>query len=543
MIPDRRAVGVTAVLVVAVFGMTVGVTGVGAQELPSSGGSGGELTRGEPDIDVFLPEPELAAGTEEALEVQVQNKGKLRLGTNRDRVTIARGVTVDVVDDGPFNVKSDTSGLGSVQEGQVGTTTKRVEAPADLEPGSYDITVEVDYSYTRQVSDGGNAAQERTGSERVDLTIDVSEEARFEITDVETDVEPGGDGPATLEIENVGSETATQARATITGGGGVVVDGEAAEEVLGDLESGDSTTVTVDVDIAETTSEGHKPLEVAVSYRDESGIEREARPETASLAPAAEQRFSIANLEDTLSVGYDGVVTGEITNDGPRTVDDAVLIVEPMSDSLHVEDTRYALPTFEPGETVDFSYPTDVSGQADAGPRQLRFTVEYTGGDRSMLTDGPISERVVVDDRQDEFSVETVSATVSQGETADFVLEITNERPETLSNIDAKLYADSPLDTSNDEAFVPELEPGESATITFDVSAADDAPAETHPVELDFQYDTERGDTEVSDTYTQPVEVESVSDDGGSSLGTIVVRGMAALTVAGLGIGLWVRRR
>ncbi len=60
--------------------MTVGVTGVGAQELPSSGGSGGELTRGEPDIDVFLPEPELAAGTEEALEVQVQNKGNSASG-------------------------------------------------------------------------------------------------------------------------------------------------------------------------------------------------------------------------------------------------------------------------------------------------------------------------------------------------------------------------------------------------------------------------------------------------------------------------------
>ncbi|RQG98083.1 COG1361 S-layer family protein [Natrarchaeobius chitinivorans] len=498
------------------------------------------LEQGEPNLEVYLPDNEVKPGSAETLEVNVGNDATVRTGSG-EGVTTARGVSVEIRDAGPFEAKSGETPIGPIQDGQVASAPLQIDVPQDVEPGEHTVTVQVRYAYTNRVSSGGPQRLTASKTHRIDVVV--PDEPRFEISDVETDVEPGGDGPATLEIQNVGSETANQARATITGGGGVVVDGEVAEEVLGDLEPRESTNVTTDVAIAETTSEGNKPLEVAISYRDGSGIEREARPETASLSPAPEQTFSISNVEDTLSVGYEGDVTGKLTNDGPRAVDDAVLIVEPMSDSLHVEDTRYALPELEPGETVEFAYPTDVSGTADAGPRQLRFTIEYTSGDRSTATDGPISERVVVDDRQDEFSLESVSATVGQGESAEFVLEITNERPQTLSNVDARLYTKSPLSTTNDEAFVPELEPGESAEIVFDVSAADSAPAETHPVELDFEYDTDRGDTVISSTYKHPVDVVAVEDDGGTSLGAIVVRGMALLTVAGLGVGLWLRRR
>lgn len=540
MSPDERGVARLALVAIVVAGLVVGSAAVAGQ---SASDTTRELTRGEPDIEVYVPEPELVTGTEQSLDVQIANEGNVRLGVNRDRVTTARAVTVEVVDDGPFDVKSGKSSVGSIKEGQAVTAAQLIEVPEDLAPGEYDVDVEVEYTYTRQVSDGSKTTDERTGSDTFTLTLEVPEEPSFEISDVETDVEPGGNGPATLEIENVGTETARQVRATVTGGGGVTVDGEIAEEVLGDLEPRESTSVTVDVAIADTTSEGAKPIDVEFTYRDESGVEREGGVETASLAPAPEQTFLIATLRDTLAVGYDGVVTGEITNDGPRTVDDAVLIVEPQSESLFVEDARYALPTIEPGETAAFRYPTDVSGQADPGPRQLRFTVEYSGGDRTRLADGPISKRVVVDPKADEFSIESVEAAVGQGQTGDLVLEITNERPETLSNVDARLYTDSPLDTDDDEAFVPALEPGESARIAFDLTAEADAPAKVHPVELDFQYDTERGDTVVSDTYQHPVVVEAVEDDGGLGIGGLLVRGMAVLSVAGGGVALWWRWR
>ncbi|WMT10201.1 hypothetical protein NP511_16065 [Natrinema thermotolerans] len=506
-----------------------------------TGTRSGELTRGEPEIDVLLPEPEVTTGAEQTLELQLHNEGDLKLGTQRGRVLTARGVTVEIIDGGPFDVKSGASSTGSLPDGQLTTVAQRVAVPDDIEPGEYEITVEVSYSYTRQVSDGSQTAQQRSGSERVDLTVEVPDEPRFELGTAETDVQPGADGSATLAVENVGSETARQARATVAGTGGVTVDGGTAEEVLGNLEPGDTEQLTVDIDIAETTSEGSKPLEVTVSYRDSSGIKRSAPPEMTSLVPASKQSFSIRNLDETLSVGYEGEITGKIVNDGPRPVDDAVLVVEPMSESLFVEDTRYALPALKQGEATEFRYPTDVSGQADAGARQLRFTVEYTGSGDATLTDGPISERVVVDERRDEFSIADDGISVSQGESSDAVLEITNQRSETLSNIDAKLYADDPLDAPDGEAFVNKLEPGESAEIRFELEATEDATVETHPVELDFEYETERGESILSDTYQHPIEVTASEDDGGG-VPSVVVGILVALAVSTIGIALWYRQ-
>ncbi|MDJ1432592.1 hypothetical protein [Halostagnicola sp. A-GB9-2] len=510
--------------------------------LPDTGTGGGGYVppdRGEPDISANLPSNEVAPGTVEELEFEITNDGDITTGSG-EGVTDAQSVTVEMDDDGPFDSQLDEISIGPVQDGGVSEAVFPVAVPQNIDAGEYDITLEIEYTYAETIGTDGSV--DRTSdSETVDITVEVPDEPRFSVADVSTNVEPGASGNAVIEVENTGTEAANETRATIAGGGGVVIDGEAAEEVLGDIEPGESATAIVNVRIDEAASGGEKPLDLEFTYRDSNGVQQEAEPETASLAPAGEQQFSIQNLEDDLAVGYDGDVTGQVHNDGPRSVDDAVLVVEPMSETLFIEDTRYALPEIEPGETADFRFPTDVSGQADGGDRQLRFTVEYTGGDNSPLEDGPHSERVVVEDYQDEFSLEGENITVRQGETTEFALEITNERSGTLSNIDAMLYTSGELDTDNDEAFVPELAPGESAEITFDVSASDMATPETHPVELDFQYDTERGDTTISDTYQHPIEVENAEDDGGGITGTLVGI-LGALTVAGVGITLWWRR-
>ncbi len=512
-------------------------------ELPAGGtGGGGDYVppdRGEPAISATLPSNEVAPGTVEELEFQISNDGDITTGSG-EGVTDAQSVTVEMDDDGPFDAETDEVSIGPVQDGDISEAVIPVSVPKDIDAGEYDISLEIDYTYAETIGTDGSV--DRTSdTESVDITVEVPDEPRFDVADVTTDVEPGASGDAVIEVENTGTEAANETRATISGGGGVVIDGEAAEEVLGDIEPGDSATAIVNAQIDEAASGGEKPLDLEFTYRDSNGVQQEAEPETASLAPADEQEFSIQNVVDDLAVGYDGDVSGEVHNDGPHTIDDAVLVVEPMSESLFIEDTHYALPEIEPGEAADFHFPTDVSGQADGGDRQLQFSVEYTGGDNSPLEDGPHSERVVVEDYQDEFAIEGDNISVPQDGTEEFTLEITNDRSETLSNIDAMLYTSGELDTDNDEAFVDELEPGETAEITFDVSASDQATAETHPVELDFQYDTERGDTTLSDTYQHPVEVENVADDDGGITGTLVGI-LGALTVAGVGITLWWRR-
>ena len=537
----RRSSHVAVVVIVTLAMLGAAVTPLGVAAVTSGGQQG--VTSGEPELDVYLPEKEVGVGAETALEFQLQNDGTVQSGVDDSVVTTARSVVLEIEDPGPFEVTSGPTPLGTIRNGETVPATRQIAVPDDVEPGEHELTVAVSYSYTERIAHASELTRERSATETVDVTVVVPEAPRFAVTDASTDVEPGSGGDATLEFENHGTVPANDTRATITGSGGVVVDGGSAEEFLGDLEPGASTTVTVDADVPATTSHGEKPFEVVFTYDDGDGIERTSDPVIGSLAPAPEQSFVVSDLEDTLAVGYDGEITGELHNEGPRPVDDAVLVLEPMSDSLHVEDTRYALPDLKPGESAAFRYPTDVSGSADEGPRQVRFTVEYTGMGTTTLSSDPISERVVVDPRQDEFSIDGVETTVTAGESTDLVVELTNERPETLSNIDAMLYTDRPLDSEANEAFVPELAPGESTEISFDLSAADDARETTYPVELDFEYRTERGETTLSDVYQIPVEIGANDDaDESRSIAPFAVTGFGALAVAGIGVSLWFRR-
>ncbi|WP_197075889.1 COG1361 S-layer family protein [Halostagnicola sp. A56] len=519
----------------------MGPLGALAQDSGAGGGASGYVPpdRGHPDLSANLPDNEVGTGTIEELQFEITNDGEIISGSGSG-VTDAQSVSVEMDDDGPFEAQMDEVSIGAVQDGGVAEAVFPVAVPDDIESGEYEVNLDISYTYAEKIGSDGSVDRERE-TESVDVTVEVPDEPRFEVADVNTDVEPGASGDAILEIENTGTKAANETRATITGGGGVVVDGEAAREVLGDIGPGESATAVVNVQVNKATSSGEKPLDLEFTYRDENGVKKEAQSVTASLAPADEQEFSIQNVESDLSVGYEGDISGQVRNDGPQTVDDAVLVVEPMSETVFIEDTRYALPEIAPGETADFTYPTDVSGEADGGARQLRFTVEYMGGDDTPLEDGPLSERVIVEDRQDGFSISGDNASVEQGESNEVALEITNERSETLSNINAMLYTSGELGTDDDEAFVDELAPGESAEITFDVSATSAASAKTHPVELDFQYDTESGETIVSDTYQHPIEVTESEDDGGGITGTLVGI-LGALAVAGVGITIWWRR-
>jgi len=98
------------------------------------------------------------------------------------------------------------------------------------------------------------------------------------------------------------------------------------------------------------------------------------------------------------------------------------------------------------------------------------------------------------------------------------------------------VFTDSPLGSDDDEAFVSSLEPGESETLVFDLSADSGATAKSYSFSMDFRYDDERGDTKISETYRIPVQVTENEEDS-----NVVVLLAAALVVALIALGWWKR--
>ncbi|MFO8116073.1 MAG: hypothetical protein R6U01_12105, partial [Halorubrum sp.] len=408
-----------------------------------------------------------------------------------------------------------------------------VTVPDDVPDGEYEVEVTARYRYTSEIIPEFNDHKDRRGIDRFDVTIVVDDGARFAVVETDTDAQVGGSGDVTATLRNVGDEVARDA--VVTGqstGSAAVIGGEgSAESFVGDWAPGENRTVTFDSTVSPDFGDGAYALVTSVDYRDADGIEETSPTSRAGVTPVPEQSFSIDGVEGSLEVGYAGTVSGTLTNEGPLDVDDAVLVADPQSERVTIGERRYALPEVPAGESVEFSFDADVSGSADPGPRQFRFTTEYTNGDATLADEE--TERIEVAPRQPEFELAADNVTVPAGETRRITFEITNQRPETLSSINAGLYADSPLSAPDDEAFVDELAPGESEEISFEVAAASDASVETHPIELDFRYDDERGDDRISDVTQYPVEVTEPTDDGGLPLVPLAVGAVVVLAVVG----------
>lgn len=506
-------------------------------------GSSASQVRGSPDLDVFLSQSTVPSGEESTITVDLLNTGEMDMGNQLDpSVTTARSLRLEAdADDTPLDVTTGEVAVGDVPTGTPTSVPLNIAVPDDVEDGEYDIEVTARYRYTRTIVPDQNNHYDSSRTEDFDVTVVVDDGARFAILDTDTDAQVGGDGEVAVTMEHVGDEIARDAvvTGTTTGTGATIGADGSGEAFVGDWEPGENRTVTFDSTVSPEFAGGAYALSTSVDYRDRDGVESTSPSSRAGVVPVSEQSFALDDVNGTLEVGYSGTVSGTLTNEGPLDVDDAVLIADSGSSRVSLGESRYALPEVPAGESVEFSFDADVSGNADPGPRQFSFTTEYTSGDATVAVDD--TRRVEVAPRRPEFDLDVANATVPAGETRRIAVEITNQRPETLSSINAGLYADSPLSAANDEAFVDELAPGESAEIWFEVSAASDASVETHPIELDFRYDDERGNDRISDVEQVPVEVTEATDDGGLPLAAI---GVALLVVvAGAGAVVWYRRQ
>jgi hypothetical protein len=342
-------------------------------------------------------------------------------------------------------------------------------------------------------------------------------------------------------VRNVGTDPAREASVQLSSGNSDLTFGgsPSAESFVGEWRPGETKQVTFPVNVADGAELRDYTVTGRVTYTDTDGIVQRSNELRASVRPLEEQSFSVSNVESTLRVNWEGTVTGTVTNEGPAPITDGVVVFQPASANFDASETEYAIPDLAPGESADFAFDVEVSSAADPGSRQLRFVVQYDNEDGESRSSDPLNARIAVGDERDPFTVEATESRIGAGESGRLTLTVTNAEDETLSDVSAKLFVDDPISSSDDEAFIGELGPGESAEITFEVSAGGGTFAKDYPVSVDFEYDRADGTTQVSDTFRLPVTVEE-SSGGGLPFGLLV--GVGAVVLVGAAIVV-VRRR
>ena len=512
----------------------------------------GQYIRGEPNLDVYVPDPTLTVGTSDELRLQIANDGDVRAGavTQRGTVTTARAVTVDV-DDGnvPFDVTTQRQSVGSVPDGEAVDAPVSVTVPDDAEPGEYSLPVRVRYSHTFQYAPNSNVVQERTRTVRKSIDVTVEERPRFALTTVESDVQVGDSGTLVTNVTNVGSEPARDLRVRLESESGDVTFGDASANTarVDRLDPGENATVSFRTSVREDVDLREVALEGSVRFADSDGIEHTQEGIATGFAPTDEQSFSVSVERSTLRVGELGVVEGTVRNDGPADVDDVVLALGDAR--LDPRSETYAVGSLDAGESASFRFRGTVPADADAVPQRIDVTTRYravAGIDRGTIDRTAIDRttvdpiRVDVAERRDAVEVTAADPAFAAGESGTLELDVRNRRDVDIRDVRLTLAVDDPLESEFRTTIVPELAPDETDSVAFDLEVDGDAPASRYPATVAVEYTDPDDETATARSATVAVEVIETDDDVLPAV-EILIFGLVALLVGA--VFVWLYRR
>jgi len=499
---------------------------------------------GEPELYASVEDNSLEPEEQRTLQLQLTNRGDVDSGslTNpslRERVTTARGLVVTVDDDDtPIDVRTGTQTVGSVAEGTTEPVSLPVVVDADAEPGEYTLEVDLRYRYTREIDDNDGDETQRTVSETIPVTVQVQPRARFEVTGVDSAARVDSTERLAVTVENVGAAPARESTLRAESpNAALTFDGsDSASREVGAWGPGETRTVAYEVTAGEDAEQQRYAVEFTVDYTDRDGASASSRALPVGVVPAPEQTFAVTGGDSTLRVDEEGTLRGTVTNTGEQTVGNAVVVFETDAETVTAIERERPVGDLAPGEASDFELPLEMASSAEAGPRQFEVSVRYRNSEGDRRTSDTADVRAEVAPEQRAFDLRVETEAVEAGSSTTVRVTVTNSGEQRLSDIDAKLFAEGPLSATDDEGFIAGLEPGESDTLTFGVSASGGALAKTYPLSMDFQYDDSDGDTLTSDTYRLGLEVTEPEDDGGVGLPVVGAVALVVLVVAGLGV-------
>jgi len=529
----RRVATVGVVLLLVTSGTAASIGSVQAQS----------ATGGDPDLEAYVPDPELTPGSASTLTVQIANDATTRYGSppERERVTTARNVRVELdAGDAPLSVETAEHSVGSITENEPRSVPFAVEIPADAEPGTYEVDVEMTYSYTSFRRSGtGENERTYTVTDTVDVEIDDGPQFRLGTAD-DSQLQVGESGPFTATVENVGGETARNVAVSLTSRSSVLgFDGQRSDVGrVDELAPGETANVTYEARINPDAPVRQYELDGSVRFTDPDGINGRDDDLSLGVDPMAEQDFSLELVDGTLRVDQEGDVSVRVTNNGPQTANDVALDLAREYPTLRLLEGSVSAGTLESGESATVRLPVATTRDAEAVSKSLDMRVEYRTNADEKRHDEDVSLVTPIEPRRDDFDVSVEDNVVEVDSSRLISVTVTNNRNQTLTDIEASLGTSDPLDSDDDDGYVESLDPGESTTLTFELSTTADANPKLYAANIDFRYDDERGKSIMSEAYQIPIRVES-----GGGIGPLTVLPFVGIGLVGAGATVYIRRR
>ena len=480
---------------------------------------------GEPDLSAVFTDNTVTPGEETQLQLQLINRGDVDEGSARnpqwtDRVTTARGLTVTVQDDDvPIDVRTGTQAVGSLPEGAASPLSIPVTVDDGASPGTYTVDVTVEYRYASEIYENDGDEIQRTVRRTLPVTLEVEDDASFDVVDVDSEVRAGATETVSLTIENGGSAAATDATLALESPNADLTVGDAtsATRSVGTLEPGQRTTVDYEMTAAPSARSGNYALTLTAQY-EADGVSRSSDPTTVSVAPDPQQEFGVVNATSAVAVGDTGSVTVQLRNDGPLAVDDAEVRLESTSGQLSFGGSASAsrfVGSWAPNETRTVTYDLTATGEAEPREYTLSATVTYRGDEGDVAT-APSRSLGVAPAPEQTFEVSNTSATLAVGQDGQLRGTVTNTGERPADSAVVVFTSESGTVTAIEtESPVGNLGPGESANFAIPLEISSSAEPGPKQFSVAVQYRNADDEQRRSDGFDVRADVGPDTDTFG----------------------------
>ena len=473
---------------------------------------------GTVELDIDGPDDEFEAGEEDVLVVEIDNYGEvLSEGDHpqevRVKATEARATNVDLTEtDAPIDVRSGEQGPETIESWEAGDDAETAEfafeifVEEDADPGTYDVDVNVTYSNVTVESYEwqNDTLQTSTSRERVNethtITLEIEDEAQFEVDDVEHNIQVDESGNYTLEITNSGTLDARDVVVTteatdqdIFFGSG----GPTSERSVGDWDGGETKSITYRAGATDEAITEAYPVDLTFEYDDSDG-DAVTQTEQTALEPLPRQQYTVDRISHNISVGDDGPLELELTNRGPKDVENATITVNTGDPSITFQDADGGSTTTETfvsdwtaGETKTVTLRTQVGSDAVARNYTMEASISARDTQDEQL-DTRTREFGFEPEPKQRYTVGDVTHDVVIGDDGIVQIDVRNHGPQNVTNATVSLTTNDPALTFEDaeggstttQTFVDDWKAGENKTLRLRMGASNDAVQREYAVDL-----------------------------------------------------------
>jgi hypothetical protein len=293
-------------------------------------------------------------------------------------------------------------------------------------------------------------------------------------------------------------------------------------QMLGDLKGASSANAVFSTKIRSDAPSGTYQIPLSLNYTylyqaDQYGVDTiqyyyKTKNETLLIPIKIKPDISIdviSAVPEHLNVGTEGYIDMKIKNTGFEDGSKAVVkIIRNGNSPIIPTDSSVYIGDFPSGSTVDCRYKVSVSSDAESQTYPVDVVVVYQNNEGDFITSRSDTVGIPVGGKVD-FSIVSPPGEMNPGNKQVLNVEYKNTGDTAIYSAQARISAVDPFTSNDDTAYIGDLQPGESKTVSFVVSVDRTATIKEYGLDSEIRYRDALDNTYISDTMKVNVNVTS----------------------------------